>query len=227
MTDYGRFVPRVSRKGQLGIGAAVLLALGAAGGASAVAATRPSVEMAPTVATPVAKLAQSDGVVTVRGRVAEVYGDRFTIADGTGKAMVAVGREGRGTVTAGTPLTVQGRYDDGQLRASYLVDAGNHVTPVGPEGRPPRGLRGEGPRGDGPPPPPPPGGPDRGGPGAPPPPPPGGPDRGGPGAPPPPPSPCGAAGAPAAGMMPPPPPPAGQAPGAAPAPLPGDAPANR
>lgn len=142
----------------LGIGAAVLLGVGAAGGAGAVQATRPSVEMAPTVATPTARLSATSGVVTVRGRVAEVFGDRFVVQDGSGRAMVAAGREGRGTVAIGQPVTVQGRYDEGQLRASYIVDAAGKVTAVGPRGpgHDGQGLR-RGPRHDGPPPPPPPG----------------------------------------------------------------------
>ena len=68
--------------------------------------------------------------------------------------LVAAGREGRGTVATGQPVTVQGRYDEGQLRASYIVDAAGKVTAVGPrgpghDGQVPR----RGPRHDGPPPP--------------------------------------------------------------------------
>ena len=122
--------------GKLGLGVAIGLAIGAAGGAGAVSLTRPGVEMAPTVATPVARLANSSGVVTVKGRVAEVYGDRFVVQDGSGKAMVDGGRDAN--VTKGAPIQVQGRYDDGQLRASYVVDAAGKVTPVGP---PPPRLR--------------------------------------------------------------------------------------
>lgn len=137
MVDVKRFVPRLTRKSQLGLGAAALVAVGALGGAGAVAATRPSVEMAPRVATPIASLPNTSGVVTVKGRVTEVYGDRFVIADGSGKTMVAAGREGRGAVAKGQPVLVQGRYDDGQLRASYLVDTAGRVEAVGPGGRPP------------------------------------------------------------------------------------------
>jgi uncharacterized protein YdeI (BOF family) len=171
--------------GKLGLGVAIGLAIGAAGGASAVSMTRPSVEMAPTVATPVAKLASDNGVVTVKGRVAEVFGDRFVVQDTTGRAMVDAGRDA--SVTKGAPVQVQGRYDNGQLRASYLVDANGKVTPVGPP--PPR--PGHGPKH----------GPDARGPGGP----------GGPGAPcapgamPPPPP-------PADGSAPPPPPANGQLP---------------
>ena len=194
MTDFRKFG---SRRTQLGLGAALVLALGVAGGAGAVSLTRPSVEMAPTVPTAIAKLPASDGVVTVKGRVAEVFGNRFVMQDATGRTMVDAGR-GATTMTAGTAVMVQGRYDDGQLRASYLVDPSGRVEPVGPmgpHGRPggPEGPGARSPRGDGPPPPPPPpGGPDRGpgfagGPGAPPPPPPGCEPVGAPGIAPPPP----------------------------------------
>ncbi|KQN77717.1 hypothetical protein [Sphingomonas sp. Leaf62] len=185
--------------GKLGLGVAIGLAIGAAGGASAVSLTRPAVEMAPTIATPVAKLASGNGVVTVKGRVAEVFGDRFVVQDGTGRTMVDAGRDA--SVTKGAPVQVQGRYDDGQLRASYLVDANGKVTPVGPP--PPRPGHGpkhgpEGARG--------PGGP--GGPGAP----------CAPGAMPPPPPVDGSAPPPppANGQLP--PPPTGAAPAGAPAP---------
>ena len=184
--------------GKLGLGVAIGLTIGAAGGASAVSLARPGVEMAPTVATPVARLANSSGVVTVKGRVAEVYGDRFVVQDGSGKAMVDGGRDA--TVTKGTSVQVQGRYDDGQLRASYLVDAAGKVTPVGPPPRPghrPAG-RGPGPHGPGGP-----GGAEGRGPGGP-----GGPE-------------C----APGA-MPPPPPPPAPPADGAAPPPPVAAAPAG-
>ena len=150
MVDIKAFTPRLSRKGQLGIGAAVLVAVGALGGAGAVAATRPSVEMAPRVATPIASLPNASGVVTVKGRVTEVYGDRFVVADASGKTMVAAGREGRDVVAKGQPVLVQGRYDDGQLRASYLVDGAGRVEAVGPAGHPPRRGDDRGPDGRGP-----------------------------------------------------------------------------
>jgi hypothetical protein len=162
---------------RLGLGAAALLAIGAAGGAGAVSLTRPDIEMAPTVPTAVSRLTAAHGIVTVRGRVAEVYGDRFTVQDGSGKALVDAGPRSRLAVRAGSPILVQGRFDNGQLHARYLVDASGTVQEAGPP--PPRPGAGAFP-------------PPPGGPGAPPPPPPGG-----PGAPPPPPG---------AGAPPPPPP---------------------
>lgn len=142
---------------RLALGAAAMVAVGAAGGAGAVALTRPSIEMAPTVATPIAKLGSSDGIVTVRGRVAEVFGDRFVVQDGTGRAMIDAGRNATGSIAKGNAVMVQGRYDDGQLRARFLVDPAGQVREVGPA-HGPHGPHGRGspggPRGDGPPPPP-------------------------------------------------------------------------
>ncbi len=174
------------------LAAVALLAIGGGAGVIAMQATRPSVSMAP--ATPVAiRSLSSSGIVTIRGRVAEIYGNKFVIADASGRALVDTGREGErgGLVTAGEPVTVQGSFDRGFVHAAFLVGPGNKVVALGPLGGPPRGRRG--PRG----------GPDDG-PGAPPPPPPGAgpvgdapppsPPGAGPGAPPPsPPAPVGGA----------------------------------
>lgn len=163
------------------LGAALgLLVIGGGAGALAVEANRPSMTMAP--ATPVAirtLTSDDDSIVTIRGRVAEVYGDKFVLADGSGRALVETGREGEdGTlVGVGQPVTVQGRFDRGSIHAAFLVGADGKVKALGPLGRPPHDRGGPGG----------PGGPDRG-PGA-------GPDRG-PGAGPdraPPPPPAGAA----------------------------------
>jgi hypothetical protein len=152
---------------RLGLGAAALLAIGAAGGAGAVSLTRPAVAMAPTVPTAVSHLSAARGIVTVRGRVAEVYGDRFTVQDGSGKALVDAGPGRPAMLQVGSPIIVQGRFDRGQLRARYLVDTSGTVQEAAPPPPPPPG-------GPGAPPPPPPGvgAPPPPGAGAPPPPPP-------------------------------------------------------
>lgn len=164
---------RPARLAALGAG---LLALGGATGAVVMSQTRPSVSMAP--ATPVAiRSLSSTGIVTVRGRVAEMYGNKFVMEDSTGRALIDTGREGddRQLVTTGEPITVQGRFERGFIHASFLVGPDNKVTALGPLAGPPHG---------------PPDGPDRG-PGAPPPPPPPPPADGK--APPPPPPPADAA----------------------------------
>ncbi|WP_086011131.1 hypothetical protein, partial [Sphingomonas sp. S17] len=139
---------RLQGKAPLAAAAAVLIALGAGGGAAAVSMTRPTVTMAPTNPTAIAKLASTSGIVSAKGRVTEVFGDRFVVQDRTGRAMVAGSRDAMPSV--GSNVLVQGRYDDGVMHAQYLVDPNGSVVPVGPP--PPR--PGAGPRGDGPPPPP-------------------------------------------------------------------------
>jgi len=208
----------IGTRQRLALGAAALIAVGAAGGAGAVALTRPSIEMAPTIATPIAKLPNSGGIVTVKGRVAEVFGDRFVVQDGSGRAMIDAGRDGTATVTRGNAVLVQGRYDDGQLRAHFLVGPSGQVSEVGPRPGPRRHGGPGGPSGpggpDAPPPPPPP--PGAGPAGTPPPPPP--PPGNGRDAPPPPPV--------NGSNAPPPPPPAANAPAPLPAPAPAPTPAR-
>ena len=126
------------RRNRLALAAAGLLVVGGAAGAVTVAATRPSVTMAP--ATPVAiRSLQSDGIVTIRGTVAEQYGNKFVMADRTGRALVDLGRGGEGSnlVATGQPVTIQGRFEDGFVHASFLVAAGGKVTALGPVGGPP------------------------------------------------------------------------------------------
>ena len=193
----GTWTPRT----RMALAATALVAAGAAGGAGAVSLTRPSVTMAPTVATPIARLAATRGVVTVKGRVAEIYGDRMIVQDATGRTMVAGNREVASTLARGSAVMVQGRYDDGQLRAAYLVDPAGQVTEVGPR-HGPGGPGGPGPKGP------------RHGPGHGP---DGGPDRGPDGPPPPPPADGAAPPRPAAGTVSPPPPTGGATPAARPA----------
>jgi hypothetical protein len=141
----------------LAAGAATLVALGAAGGAGAVQMIQPSIEMAPTIPIAIARLGSTSGVVTVKGRVAEVYGDRFLLQDRTGRALIAVRRDRSDGVTVGQPMMVQGRFADGQLRATYLVDQSSRITAVGPRapgiggGEGPAGGRPHGPDRHGPP----------------------------------------------------------------------------
>lgn len=169
MTSF-KGLPQASGRARLGAAAVALLALGAAGGAGAVSLTRPSVEMAPTVATPIAKLPASTGVVTVKGKIVEVFGNRFVIQDQTGRTMIDGGPRSDTRPAVGQVIGVQGRYDEGSLHASYLIGPDGQVSVMGPPG----GAR-AGPGGpahslhDGPPPPLPAGGPERDGPTPPPP----------------------------------------------------------
>lgn len=130
---------RFNRPAGLAIVGAGLLALGGATGAIVMAETRPSASMAP--AKPVAiRSLSSASIVTIRGRVAEVYGNKFVIEDGSGRALVDTGREGddRQLVTVNQSVTVQGRFERGFVHAAFLVGRDNKVLALGPLAGPPR-----------------------------------------------------------------------------------------
>lgn len=151
---------RFGRRGTLTFAGAGLVALGIAAGAGVVAKTRPPVSMAPAVPVAIRSLS-SDGIVTIRGRVAEIYGNKFIMADASGRALIDTGREGdeRPLVTAGEPVTIQGRFERGFVHAAFLIGPDNKVMALGPLAGPhhhgPHGPHGDDRRPDGPPPPPP------------------------------------------------------------------------
>ncbi|WP_195175452.1 hypothetical protein [Mesorhizobium sp. INR15] len=124
-----------------GLLAAGLVALGlvAGAGASMLAAPRDSVMlMQPTS---IATLAP-DSVVAVKGKVAEIFGNKFVIDDGSGRALVETGRRGEGgkLVVSGEMLTVQGHFDDGFIHGELLVHADGRAESLRPPRHGPRGL---------------------------------------------------------------------------------------
>lgn len=153
------------RKLGLGAAAIALLAVGGAAGAVASHAIQPSIAMAPTHAVSIKSLSDDGGIVTVKGRVAETYGNQFTIEDGTGKALIDGGPavEDGSLAPKGAIVSVQGRFDRGTLHPMFLVDPSGKVVAIG---HGPHGPHGPGPHGPGPgeegpdraPPPPPPAG---------------------------------------------------------------------
>jgi hypothetical protein len=147
----------MSGKAGIAVGAA-LVAIGAAGGAGAISLTRPSIVMAPSVPTAIGKLSAGQGIIAVKGRVTEIFGDRFVIQDQSGRTMIDAGRGEGMTIAVGDTVQAQGRYDNGQVHAAFLIDGAGQVHAVGPAGHGPRddrhggpphaGLRG--PEGEGP-----------------------------------------------------------------------------
>lgn len=125
---------------------AALLALGIGGGATIAQMTGPSVEMAPLKAVAIRSLTDNGSVISVRGRVAETYGPMFVLTDGSGRALVDLGRQGDGTglVSAGQAVTVQGHYRRGMIHASFLVGADGKVVALRPMGPPHHGPGGPG-----------------------------------------------------------------------------------
>jgi len=131
--------PRRGRKHAAAFGLAALgLVVGLAGGAGAMKLVRPSVEMAPM--TPVAISAMADdSLVTIKGKVAEIFGNKFIVQDDSGRALIEAGPEGEGgkLVAPNEMLTVQGRFDDGFLHGSYIVHEDGRTEALGPAGKSP------------------------------------------------------------------------------------------
>lgn len=118
----------------LGLAAIGLLTAGGVAGGAVGHAFRPPIEMAPTHAVAIRTLPTAQGIVTIRGRVAERFGHRWVVDDGTGRILVDGGPRGDDDTLAplGALVSVQGRFDRGDFHPSFLVDASGTVTPLGP-----------------------------------------------------------------------------------------------
>ncbi|RFB91471.1 hypothetical protein B5K08_14195 [Rhizobium leguminosarum bv. trifolii] len=133
-------VPPAQRRRRLAvpIAAAAALVIGVAGGAGVMKMMRPAPEMAPL--TPVAISAMpASSLITIKGKVAEIYGNKFILQDESGKALVETGRAGEGgaLVAQGEAVTIQGRFDDGFVHASYLVRQDGRTEALRPHKGPP------------------------------------------------------------------------------------------
>jgi hypothetical protein len=122
-----------------GITAFAVLAIGAAAGAGAMKMTRPSVELAPLTQTAITSLKDDWNVVTVKGKVAEIFGNKFVVQDDTGRALIETGPAGDDgpLVAVNEAVSVQGRFNHGFLHASYIVHADGKTEMLGPPGPPP------------------------------------------------------------------------------------------
>lgn len=142
------FKTRLNSRTGLTLAGALLFGLGGLTGAATTLAVRPPVAMAPAAPVPIASLAAAatpwlgEPVVTVRGRIAEVYGGRFIVADRSGRALVEAGPAGAGALAANQVVTVQGRYEDGVIRARFLVGPDGRVAALDPHFGPGRGRHG-------------------------------------------------------------------------------------
>jgi hypothetical protein len=90
---------------------------------------------------------RDESVVAVKGQVADIYGNKFVVEDGSGRALVDTGPRGESRLVAvkGEAITVQGRFDRGMIRAEIITHADGRSEAFGP----PRGPKGpkEGPKG--------------------------------------------------------------------------------
>ncbi|WP_162987188.1 hypothetical protein [Sphingomonas paeninsulae] len=151
--------PTLRRRLKIGSAAIALLAIGGGAGAFAAHSFHPAIAMAPTHAVTIKSLSEDSGIVTVKGRVAERYGNQFVLEDGTGKTLIDAGPVGEQASLApvGSIVSVQGRFDNGAFRPAFFVDPSGKVVSLG-HGGPgrhghagpggPRGIDGD--RGEGP-----------------------------------------------------------------------------
>lgn len=116
-----------------------IFAAGSGVGAGVSHAIAPVEAMAPAAPVRIASLGVAAqpwigaAIVTVRGRVADIYGDRFVIDDGSGRALIELGREGDANPVARNQMvTVQGRYRDGLVHADFLVGPDGRVAALDP-----------------------------------------------------------------------------------------------
>lgn len=131
-------VPRTIPRRTWVIGAvAAPLALGAVGLSLAQGS---AVQPTPVAPVAIQALAPS-GATAVKGEVAEIFGNKFVVQDGTGRALVETGPqgEGGGLVAKGETVTVQGRFETGFLHARVLTHGDGRIVLLGPAGGPPTG----------------------------------------------------------------------------------------
>lgn len=131
-------------RASLGAAAVALLVAGAAGGVASAALLRPEAHVFQPglVATPIAEAADANRWIALEGDVVEIFGNKFVIDDGVGRALVETGRAGedQSLVMAGERVTVQGRFDHGFLHAGAIRRADGDVetlAPPPPPGPPP------------------------------------------------------------------------------------------
>ncbi|WP_143524165.1 hypothetical protein [Rhizobium rhizosphaerae] len=119
--------PRPRRFGLVALG---ILALGLAGGAAAgMTLARGPEDTTPAKPATVATLSDS-GVMSLKGKVVEIYGNKFVLQDGSGRALIETGRAGEDgdLVKANEEVTVEGRFEHGFLHARSLTHADGTVA---------------------------------------------------------------------------------------------------
>ena len=93
---------------------------------------------------------REDSSIAIKGDVTDVFGNKFIVQDGSGRALVDTGPRGeeRRTVAKGETVSVQGRFDGGIIRAQVVAHSDGRNEFFGPRGGPKEGFK-DGPK-DGP-----------------------------------------------------------------------------
>jgi uncharacterized protein YdeI (BOF family) len=133
-----RSAPFRSGRRRVALAAGLLGAFGAGGGitAAALQARRPALIM--LTPAPITSM-QDWSEVAVKGQVAEIFGNKFILQDGSGHALVETGRSGEsGQLVAKSEIvTVQGRFEHGFIHAEVISHPDGRNDFVGPPGPPP------------------------------------------------------------------------------------------
>jgi hypothetical protein len=117
------------------VGGLVVFSAGASVGAAATHALEPVAAMGPAPIVRIASLGTTarplfgDAIVSVRGRVAEMFGNRIVLDDGSGRTLIDLGPgDDAPTLAVGQTITVQGHYGDAILHPDFLVAANGQVV---------------------------------------------------------------------------------------------------
>jgi len=120
-----------------------LLAIGAIVGAGALRVAGGVPRQAGYVLQPAPIASMSEwSPAAIKGQVAEVFGNKFIVADASGRALVETGREGEGgrLVKPSETVTVQGQFERGFVHASVIQHEDGRADLVGPPKGPPHGV---------------------------------------------------------------------------------------
>lgn len=119
------------------IGAAVVAAFAVGAGATAIAQRGHQPVLVSLTPAPITAM-KAWSPVAVKGQVAEIFGNKFILADESGRALIETGRQGEGgtLVTPSETVTVQGRFEHGFVHAMAIQHADGRTDMVGPVGPP-------------------------------------------------------------------------------------------
>ena len=76
--------------------------------------------------------------MAVKGKVAEIFGNKFILTDDSGRALIETGRQGEGgrLVAASETITVQGRFEHGFVHAMAIQHEDGRTDLIGPPAPP-------------------------------------------------------------------------------------------
>ena len=131
--------PRTARRPErIAVAAAVLGAFAVGAGATALAQrAHPPITFLALTPGPVSAM-KDWAPVAVKGKVAEIFGNKFIVEDDSGRALVETGPQGdNGTLVAKSEtVTVQGRFEHGFIHAIAIEHGDGHTDAVAPPGPP-------------------------------------------------------------------------------------------